>query len=252
MTSFNAKALIVPVTMSALIALTANAQDTAPHQSVLPDAPAEIILSNRDTNRVVCMSGKINGYRFSEEKGAIVDAAGNEAFIKFRIEQLGDQQNYVRVRSEFYFRCGDVTYTLLAKPQNTAAKTVFLVPGSGVHRESNIEAYAPLAMEERAVAVSLKVLKDDIPSNFTVKAFNSPYDPHLVPKLDVRLAREVEISGTGLVVRDYRLRARTHISLNEKDFLRPELGSSIYAVTLDRLTLKGGEVGRLVIVSLGG
>ena len=59
-----------------------------PHQSVLPDVPTAIILSNRDTNRIVCASGNIEGYRFSEEKGAIVDGNGSEAFIKFQIIKM--------------------------------------------------------------------------------------------------------------------------------------------------------------------
>ncbi len=235
-----------------LITDMGHAQDkSSPHQSVLPDVPTNIVLSNRDANRIVCVDGKIDGYRFSEEKGALVDASGNEAFIKFQIEQLGDVSNYVQVRSEFYFQCGRTTYTLLANPRNTPAKIVYLIPGSGADAKANIALFSPLSDEERAVTLSLALLKDDIPASFASQTVSDPYDAHVLAGLDVRLHKRIEVTGTAYRAHEYRLRARKSVALKETDFLKPFFGSAIYAVTFDRASLNAGDVGRVVLIYRG-
>lgn len=233
------------------VAAQNSGQTEAPHQSVTPDVPTAVILSNRDTNRVVCVAGQIDGYRFSEEKGALVDGTGSEAFIKFLIERLGEEQKYVTQRSEFYFQCGGVTYTILSAPSNIAAQTVYLVPGSGAEAKENRLRFKALSEEERAVSMSLDLLKDDVPASFHVRSVNEPYDRYTLNRLDVRLVREVEVVGTIYRAREYLLRARSDVVLNERDFLKPTFGTSIYAVTFERLKLKAGEVGRVVLVYRG-
>ncbi|WP_262695988.1 type-F conjugative transfer system secretin TraK [Kordiimonas aquimaris] len=226
-------------------------QTSAPHQTVLPGNPTAVVLSNRDTNRIVCVAGQIGGYRFSEEKGAIVDGSGNEAFIKFQIERFGEDQKYVNIRSEFYFQCAGVTYTLLSAPGDIAAQTVYLVPGSGQDEKANRMTFKALSEEERAVTMTLSILKDDIPVSFTTKPSAEPYNQHVLKRVDVRLVKEVAAVGTGYSAREYLLRARSDVALAERDFLKPFFGASIYAVTLDRLNLKAGEVGRVVFVYRG-
>lgn len=223
----------------------------APHQSVTPDTPTAVILSNRDTNRIVCVDGQIDGYRYSEEKGAIVDGSGGEAFIKFQIEQMGAEQKYVSVRSEFYFHCGGVTYTLLSAPANIEAQTIYLVSGSALQAKANQLRFKALPEEERAVTISLALLKGEAPVSYAVKSLHVPYDQHILERMDVRPVKEVSVVGTRYSAREYLLRARRDVALNERDFLKPFFGASIYAVTFDRLTLKAGEVGRVVLVYRG-
>ncbi len=230
---------------------TSARQANAPHQTVLPDSPTTVILSNRDTNRIVCVAGQIGGYRFSEEKGAIVDGSGNEAFIKFQIERFGEDQKYVNIRSEFYFQCAGVTYTLLSAPGDIAAQTVYLVPGSSQDANANRMTFKALSEEERAVTMTLSILKDDIPASFTTKPSAEPYNQHVLKRVDVRLVKEVTAVGTGYSAREYLLRARSDVALAERDFLKPFFGASIYAVTFDRLNLQAGEVGRVVLVYRG-
>jgi len=237
--------------VSFVTGLTAAQDIPGPHQSVLPDVPTAIILSNRDTNRIVCVSGDIEGYRFSEEKGAVVDSSGSEAFIKFLIEKFGEEQKYVQVRSEFYFQCGGVTYTLLAAPQDVPAMAVYLVPGTGQNQSANRVLFSPLSEEERAVTITLGMLKDDIPASFSVRDTNDRYNQHVLPRLDVRLHREVSAVGTAYSAREYRLRARSSIELLERAFLHPFFGAAIYAVTFERTSLEAGEVGRVIIVYRG-
>jgi len=251
-------ALVLGLSFGSAIASSAQSQQqasvlqtNAPHQTVLPDSPTAVILSNRDTNRIVCVTGQIDGYRFSEEKGAIVDGSGNEAFIKFQIERLGEDQKYISIRSEFYFQCAGVTYTLLSAPGDIAAQTVYLVPGSGQDADANRMAFKALSEEERAVTMTLSILKDDIPASFTTKPSAEPYNQHVLKHIDVRLVKEVTAVGTGYSAREYLLRARSGIALAERDFLKPFFGASIYAVTFDRLNLKAGEVGRVVFIYRG-
>lgn len=248
--------LITYATFTAILGMTAALPTAAqqiepPQQAVTPEVPTQVVLSNRDTNRIVCAGGKIDGFRFSEEKGALVDASGSEAYIKFQIEQLGDSQKHVTVRSEFYFQCGGVTYTLLAMPRDMPAQTIHLTPGTTKAHTINQRRFGPLSDEERAVEITKLVLTDNIPSTFPVRFSDEPYVRTLLPKLDVRLAREVRVPGTGFKVREFRLRARTEAELAETLFLRPEFGSSIYAVTLERLSLKAGETGRAVLIYKG-
>ncbi|RMB05043.1 TraK domain-containing protein [Eilatimonas milleporae] len=239
-----------------IVALGAQAQPDglggkSAFQSVLPDRPTNIVLSNVDINRIVCVSGDIEGHRFSEEKGLVIDTSGQDAFVKFQIEVEGDEHRHVVVRSEIYIQCAGVTYTLLAKPVDIEAQTVYLVAGATRHKEQNIALFAPLSEEDRAVKLSVDILRDEIPATFSVHAFEDPYQRHILPKLDIRLRREVSVLGTDYWAREYLLRARARVNLAEHRFLTPFFGPAIYAVTLAGLSLEGGEVGRVVIIYRG-
>ena len=88
---------------------TDNANST---HTILPDVAMTVSLSNRDVNRIVCLSGQIDGYHYSEEKGALVSNAGSEAFIKFQFEEYGSRVSHVTARNEFYFICDRCAWTL--------------------------------------------------------------------------------------------------------------------------------------------
>jgi len=130
--------------------------------TVLPDTATEIVLSNRDVNRIVCPGGTIEGYQYSEEKGAIVSNAGSQAFIKFQFEEAGGEASYVTTRNEFYIFCEGTTYTLIADPRNVVAQTVFLVAGSGGKAATNAALFEGLPEEERAVSITLGMVRDGL------------------------------------------------------------------------------------------
>lgn len=229
------------------------ASEHAPHagnnmHTVLPDTATEIVLSNRDVNRIVCLDGSIEGYQFSEEKGAIVSNAGSQAFIKFQFEEVGGEASYVTARNEFYFFCGGATYTLITKPGNIVAQTVFLAPGSGGKAAVNTALFKGLPEEERAVSITLSMVRDDLPDSFSVQEYNDPYTHLQKPTVDVRIRREIMIDGTPYSAKEFLLRARKQVALNEAMFTHTRFGASIFAITLDRLTLKAGEIGRLFVV----
>lgn len=220
-------------------------------QTVLPGQATQVVLSNQDVNRVVCLPGDIDGYKYSEEKGAKVEDIGSEAFIKFIIERMGDEFTFVTSRNEFYFICDGVTYTLLSHPTGVPAQTIFLAGGRIGAAEKNAAKFKPMSEEERAVSITLGMLRDDIPPTFRVEPSNQIYNRTVLDRMDVRVRREVFIEGTDYYAREYLIRARAKVDLDERQFLAQYFGSSIYAVTLEKLTLNAGEVGRVVIVYKG-
>ena len=144
-----------------------------------------------------------------------------------------------------------MTYTLLSAPANIEAQTIYLVPGSALQAKANQLRFKALSEEERAVPISLALLKGEAPVSYAVQSLQVPYDQHILERMDVRPVKEVSVVGTRYSAREYLLRARRDVALNERDFLKPFFGASIYAVTFDRLTLKAGEVGRVVLVYRG-
>lgn len=219
--------------------------------TVLPDVATVVPLSNRDINRVVCLDGVVDGFQFSEEKGAVVAKTGSQAFVKFQVKQVGSQTNYVKVRNEFYFHCSGTTYSLIGDPQNVVAQTIYLAPGSGVKNNINEQLFSPLSEEERAVRMTMGMLQDKIPASFSIKENNSPYAHMAHPNVDIRVRREIRADGTSYRAKEFLLRARQRVELDETMFASTAFGSSIFAITLDRLVLNAGEIGRLFIVYKG-
>ncbi len=219
--------------------------------TVLPEVTTRVVLSNQDVNRIVCLDGEIEGYQYSQEKGADVQHAGSDAFIKFQVVEIGTKTDYIRGRNEFYFMCAGRTYTLLADPRKVPAKKIFLkAVGSDVAKVNKTK-FDPLAEEERVVRITLEVLRGKIPDTYTINMSNKPYNSTVLPKMDVRLAREIKIEGTPYRATEYHLRARTSITLEERQFLQAYFGTGIHSVTLDRLKLSGGEVGRVILIHRG-
>ena len=220
-------------------------------QTVLPGIPTTVILSNTDVNRVVCLEGNIDGYHYSEEKGALVEDTGADAFIKFRIRQAGDQVDYVVARNEFHFVCDGETYTLVSAPQDVVTQIVYLSAGRKKSSAENRLRFGPMSDEERALSITMDMLKDEIPTTFSIKPIEGPFERRVVPKMDVRIRREISIDGTNYSAREFLLRARMDVALDERQFLKPFFGDGIYSVTLDKTSLEAGEIGRLVIVYRG-
>ena len=216
-----------------------------------PERPVEIPLSNRDVNRIVCDAGAIEDYKFSGEKGILMEASGQDAYVKFQIMEVGEARQYVTVRSEFFVKCGGATYTLFAQPQDIPAQTVFLGGGETRAEKANVALFNPLSDEERAISITHSVLRDDPPSSFSVRLLDEPYRAGAIPGADVRRRRHVHAEGTGFSAAEFLVRAARPVRLEETMFLRRRFGASIYAVTLEKPELEAGEVGRVVIVYRG-
>ena len=72
-----------------------------------------------------------------------------------------------------------------------------------------------------------------------------------LPDLTVAERKAIQIDGAGLSASEYTVTAKQPVHLDERSFLRSELGSTIFALTLDRSDLKAGESARLIVVRRG-
>lgn len=224
--------------------------------TALPDQTSAIRLSNRDVNHLVCEGGEIDDVKFSAEKGLAVEKAGADAWIKFLVRESDDAgsltRTYVTSPSEFFVTCNGAIYPLYAEPSDIPAQTVRLVPGTSQRARANEELLAPLVEEERAVSITLSLLADRVPASFSEIAVRR--EPFLIPDTgDIRVTerRRVAIEGADLSASEYLVEPSGDVTLDERWFLKSSLGTRIFAVTIDRLSLKAGESARLVIIRRG-
>lgn len=217
--------------------------------TVYPNRPATITLSNQDVNRIHCTSGDINDAFYSEEKGIILQNNGADSFVKFDVVVRGDKREYVSTRNELYITCNNEVYTLLVNPQPMPAQTVHLISRTKKTLEENISALNGIPEEDRAVNLSIAALKGKLAQQYGVKK-RAAHKTAMVLGVRVKQVSGHHVLGSGLIVDEYQLTNETVDDqlLREPNFLRPEFGQSIYAVTLDPLILRQGEAGRLIIV----
>ena len=225
-------------------------------QVVRPDVVTPVEMSNRDINRVTCIDGAINDAFFSQEKGIVVENNGSNSFIKFLIQDDGLNQEYVSARSEFYLVCAGEIYTLMVSPKDISGQTIRLSTGAKNRIKDNQELLSPLPDEERAIYLTMAALEDDIPDSFSVSSHSdSKWVSRMTPRkpnTQLALRRTIRVDGLGLSLQEYLVRSSTVASYNETDFLSTAVGESIFAVTMDPLTLEPGQIGRLFVVSKEG
>jgi conjugal transfer pilus assembly protein TraK len=229
----------------------AQAEEGPAHGVVIyAERPTSVDMSNRDINRVVCTGGDFEDYKFSGEKGIVVEAAGEDAFVKFQIVEIGIERQYVTARSEFFFRCGGEMYTVFGNPRDIPSQTLFLGDlSSGA--KANAEVFNPLSDEERAVSITKAVLKEETGVAVSRVALDEPFEAGLIPGADVRRRHHFLIEGSGMSAAEFLVRASRDVFLNEMMFVGRSFGRSIYAVTIEEPRLKSGEVGRVVIIYRG-
>jgi conjugal transfer pilus assembly protein TraK len=215
-----------------------------------PERPAAVEMSNRDINRIVCAGGDFEDFKFSGEKGIVVEAAGENAFVKFQIVEIGSERQYVTARSEFFFRCGGEMFTVFGNPRDIPAQTIFLGRLSAGGK-ANAALFNPMSDEERAVSITRAVLKEETGVAISRVALDEPYEDGIIAGADVRRRQHFLIEGSGMRAAEFLVRASRDLFLNEMMFVGRTFGPSIYAVTVEQPQLKAGEVGRVVIVYRG-
>ncbi|WP_371262439.1 type-F conjugative transfer system secretin TraK [Sphingobium sp. AP50] len=234
--------------------MVANAQSQP--VSALPEQTNTLRLSNRDINHLICVGGEIEDVKFSAEKAIAVERAGADAWIKFLVKETDDQgqvtRSYVTAPSEFFVSCNGAIYPLYAEPADIPAQTVTLISGTHQRATANMELLGPLVEEERAVSITLSLLADRLPASFAETAPQAgPIKITAFPDLTIAERKAVQIDGASLSASEYSITAKQPVHLDERSFLRSELGSTIFALTLDRSDLKAGESARLIVVRRG-
>jgi conjugal transfer pilus assembly protein TraK len=239
-----------------LLALIMSAPAAAQAIIALPDQTSTIRLSNHDINHLICVGGEIEDIKFSAEKAIAVEKAGSDAWVKFLVREVDDAgsvtRTYVTHPSEFFVSCNGAVYPLYAEPSDIPAQTVSLVPGSAQRARANEDLLGPLVEEERAVSITLALLQDRVPASFTSVA---PRSGNLalsgLPNMRINERRRVEVEGASLSASEYRIEASIDAEIDERAFLDRTLGSRIFAITADRLSLKAGDTARIIVVRRG-
>lgn len=252
------KAEFLQTATTALALATLPAAAFAQSQPIvaLPDQSSAIRLSNRDINHLICVGGEIEDVKFSAEKAIAVERAGADAWVKFLVKETDDAgqvtRSFVTAPSEFFVACNGAIYPLYAEPADIPAQTVTLVPGTRQRSQANSELLAPLVEEERAVSITLSLLQDRIPASFSdIAPRNDAFSLTGLDGADLVERRAVQIEGAGLSASEYLIRAAHPIHLDERLFLDAALGSTIFAITLDRSDLKPNETARLIVIRRG-
>lgn len=245
---------------SAVLLISAIMVQAAPAMAqaviALPDQTSNIRLSNRDINHVICEGGEIEDVKFSAEKAIAVEKAGSNAWIKFLVKETEDAgqvtRSFVTTPSEFFISCNGAIYPLYAEPSDIPAQTVTLMPGASQRAKANADLMGPLVEEDRAVSITLALLQDRVPASFSEVAPRSgAVMLAALPTATLRERRRVEIEGAGLSASEYLVNAGAVIALDERVFLDRRLGANVFAVSLDRLSLKAGETARLIVIRRG-
>lgn len=244
MKKFSFKALLAVVSLAA-VGAAANAE------VIKPEVVTPVEMSNRDVNRVVCTTGNINDVYYSQEKGVTVTNDGRNAYVKFLIKNDGIDESHVTIRNELYIVCNGDVYTMMVTPKDIPGKTYRLSSGLTNAMFDNVELLGPMAEEERALYLTLAVLKDDMPESFREvkqRQYSKDWRNDLIQGAVVSQERTVEVDGMGLFLTEYYVKADRALYLKESDFLQRYFGENIFAITVEPLSLKAGQTARVFVV----
>ena len=204
--------------------------------------------SNNEINRIVC-SGPISDLIFSKEKGLTGHFTGNNAYVKFIIEEVNGKRSYAGEPSELYVVCGGSTYSIIANPSDKQAATVRLAPPKSESVNKNISLFKNMPIEKQALKLIKEGYSGTYPSSYKVTE-NKPAGIPLCPDLEVLPKELVDVDGVGL-----RLKIFQVIQLNgenkdidEKVFLSSKISDSILAVAVEDHKLKHGDKTRVFVV----
>jgi len=214
---------------------------------ITAEVPATVELSNRDVNRIVC-PGQMNDLIFSQEKGLAGHFAGNNAFIKFKIEEAGGERIYAEESSELFVVCSGAVFTLLVTPRDIPSVTLRLAAPQGETFKQNIAHYKNLPLEKQALQIIREAYTGTYPSSYRIS--EPATIVQLSPDLELKLLQTVDVEGVGLRLRKYQAKAvaQGQVTLEETLFLSPVVSDSILAVAVEEHSLKHGETSRVFVV----
>ncbi len=228
-----------------LLAITAgNCQaDTV----ISAEIPTAVELSNVDINRIVC-SGPMTDLIVSQEKGMTGHFSGNNAFIKFKIEDMGGEYIYADEQSELFVVCNNTVYTLIVTPMDIPSVTIRLASPKGDSFKKNIAHYKNLPLEKQALQIIREAYDGAYPSSYRVS--EPAQVESLSPDLEVTLTQVVDVDGVGLRLKKYAVKSLVQdpVTLNEKLFLSSSVSQSILAVAIEDHNLHTGQITRVFVV----
>ncbi|TKB11255.1 type-F conjugative transfer system secretin TraK [Desulforhopalus sp. IMCC35007] len=224
-------------TAALMIVATGNSLADTVIQAEIPTA---VQLSNVDINRIVC-PGPMNDLIFSQEKGMTGHFSGNNAFIKFKIEDAGDEYIYADTQSELFVVCNNAVYTLLVTPTDTPSVTLRLASPSGDTFKQNIDQFKKMPLEKQALQIIREAYNGTYPTSYRISESN-----RIVPlssDLEATLIQVVNVDGVGLRLNKYLIKsiAQEQVDVDEKIFLSSSISQSILAIAVDDHRLNPGQ-----------
>lgn len=219
----------------------------AENGAISPEVPHASELSNRDINRIVC-PGRINDLIFSEEKGLTGHFSENNAFIKFKIEQLGSEKRYASAESELFVVCDGMVYTLIVTPKDMPSATIRLAQAHDRQMVATIEAFKELPLEKRVLQLLREAYAQNYPPGYRVAKMANPI--HISPELDLQLTTQVGVDGIGLQLKEFVATSLgdRQTRIEEKLFLKPQIGTALLAVAVLDHQLQPGESTRVLVI----
>ncbi|TKB12272.1 type-F conjugative transfer system secretin TraK [Desulforhopalus sp. IMCC35007] len=214
---------------------------------ITPEMPTSVQLSNRDINRIVC-SGPMSDLIFSEEKGLTGHFSGNNAFIKFKAEEVGGGLTYAETPSELFIVCNGAVYTLIVEPREISSVTLQLAAPAKDVLKKNIDQYKNMPLEKQVLQIIREGYEGGYPSSYRVS--NAHTLVPLCDDLSVNLMQTVDVEGVGLRLKQFKVASTRNetLELQEKTFLSLGISESILAVAIEDQVLNTGEATRVFVV----
>ena len=211
------------------------------------EIPTVVKLSNRDINRIVC-PGPMNDLIFSQEKAITGHFSGNNAFIKFKIEDSGSEYIYADTQSELFVVCNNAVYTLLVAPADIPSVTLRLASPQGDTFKKNIAHFQKMPLEKQALSLIREAYHGDYPTSYRIS--ESTKTISLSPDLEVQLLQVVDVGGVGLRLKKYLVKSISEslTDVSEQLFLSSTISQSILAVAVDYHTLEPNQSTMVFVV----
>lgn len=219
--------------------------------TVKPEKSTQVALSNLDVNRIVCESGNITDIFYSEEKGVVVQAKGSDAFVKLKMKRRASTGELIRpvMNVDLHVVCAGQVYTLIGALKPIPTQTIRLVAGKK-NAKKNIKMLGAMPFEKRIGWIMRAAYRNEYPDSFVIKMNREPYAE--LGNLFVDRVKVIRIEGLGLKLTEYEARssADSNDHLRETDFLQPQFGKHIAAISIDsdKGQLSEGEKIRVFII----
>jgi conjugal transfer pilus assembly protein TraK len=216
-------------------------------QTVLPEIATRVELSNSDVNRLVCLE-RIKDVVFSKEKGITVKFSGRDVFVKFLVEQTAMEKKFITSPTELFVVCGESVYNIIGVPKTIPSQTVRLSSGKQDRIRKNLALFSGMPYEEKLLRIVKSIYSGNLPDSFAVRRVRKKLD--IYKDLDITETHEIDIEGEGLRAKEYQavLRNKDMLEIREKDFLLRELVDRPAALTVDRHTLRTGDMARIIVL----
>ena len=204
------------------------------------EIPTAVTLSNKDINRIICL-GPINDLIFSQEKAMTGHFSGNNGFIKFKIEDSGNDYVYADTQSELFVVCNNAVYTLLVTPADIPSVTLRLASPAGDSFKKNIVHYENMPLEKQALLLIREAYHGTYPTIYRIH--ESTGTVFLSPELEVQLLQVVNVDGLRLRLKRYLVKSHSErvVDVDEQLFLSSSISQSILAVAVDNHTLEPNQ-----------